>query len=248
MPDAADERPTAGADVPVTADTLLTGLSGVLDAMAEAEAVSEEERSLANARCSLGEALWEQENDAQAAIAEFCGALAVNPRHVEALCGLASVLGDQGDLDGAVKALRRALQISPRHGTAHFLLGSALGRRGDFDGAVMEYQAVLEYDPESHVAALARANLEAAARVTAEHPLTYEAGLPADAIQRIEKLRWEEGMEAASCAICIRDFAVAEEVRKLRCNHLSHASCVDEWLRRRSDCPLCKDTVGVEPS
>merc|ERR1712217_905469 len=114
------------------------------------------------------------------------------------------------------KALRKALTISPRHAVAHFYLASALGRKGDFDGAIMEYGAVIEYEPDSRAAELARANLRAAAQVTSEHPLTYEAGLPAEAIQQITKLRWAES-DGTSCSIRIKDFVENDEVRKLQC-------------------------------
>lgn len=238
-------------DIAVTAEDLLGKLASVLDAVSAATEglICQEDRLIANAHFNLGDALWNQEQDAQGALEEFCAALAKNPEHVDALCGIASVLGERGDIDGAVKALRKALAIAPRHSLAHFYLGSALGRRGDFDGAVMEYQAVLEYDENSAVATLARANLEAAARITVEHPLTYERGMPAEAIKQIDAFRWgEEGSSVGEnlqtcCAICIKDFNIGEEVRKLPCKHIFHSPCIDEWLRRCTDCPLCKSNA-----
>mmetsp|Transcript_151050 Transcript_151050/g.485408 ORF Transcript_151050/g.485408 Transcript_151050/m.485408 type:complete len:122 (-) Transcript_151050:205-570(-) len=91
-----------------------------------------------------------------------------NPFHADALCGLGSVMGELGDLDGAITAFRRALQVQPRHALTHFYLGAALGRKGDVDGALLEFQAVVECDPNCRAAELARANLQAVARADGE--------------------------------------------------------------------------------
>jgi hypothetical protein len=46
------------------------------------------------------------------------------------------------------------------------------------------------------------------------------------------------------CAICINGFEPGEVVRTLTtCNHTFHRSCIDLWLLRRADCPLCKRDV-----
>merc|ERR1719401_2569825 len=59
---------------------------------AQAE-LSDTDKLLADRRCELGNALMNQENDLVGGAAEFCQALAANPWHAEALCGLGSVLG-----------------------------------------------------------------------------------------------------------------------------------------------------------
>lgn len=53
-----------------------------------------------------------------------------------------------------------------------------------------------------------------------------------------------ETCEAAECAICIMEIDDGDAVRTLRtCNHTFHRSCIDLWLLRRADCPLCKTGV-----
>ncbi|WPG99874.1 putative ring finger protein p4h10.07 [Acrodontium crateriforme] len=44
------------------------------------------------------------------------------------------------------------------------------------------------------------------------------------------------------CLVCLCDFAVEETCRKLvKCNHLFHQECIDQWLTRgRNSCPLCR--------
>lgn len=47
-----------------------------------------------------------------------------------------------------------------------------------------------------------------------------------------------------SCTICIEDFKDGDDVKTLPCLHLYHTSCIDAWLRRSNDCPICKMHVG----
>ncbi|KAF4652499.1 hypothetical protein FOL46_009703 [Perkinsus olseni] len=46
------------------------------------------------------------------------------------------------------------------------------------------------------------------------------------------------------CMICLNDFSPSDPpLRVLPCSHVFHAACIDEWLRRNTDCPICKDNV-----
>lgn len=50
--------------------------------------------------------------------------------------------------------------------------------------------------------------------------------------------------EASECPICLLDFSPGDAVRRLDgCGHAFHRSCIDLWLLRRADCPLCKQCV-----
>lgn len=51
------------------------------------------------------------------------------------------------------------------------------------------------------------------------------------------------GGKELECAICINDLRDGDNVRTLQCNHTFHRSCIDLWLLRRADCPLCKQSV-----
>lgn len=46
----------------------------------------------------------------------------------------------------------------------------------------------------------------------------------------------------ARCLVCLCDFEADEEARKLvKCEHLFHKICIDQWLTTgRNSCPLCR--------
>jgi len=55
--------------------------------------------------------------------------------------------------------------------------------------------------------------------------------------------REERPENATQCMICLSDFASGESIRRLPCTHVYHQPCIDEWLHRCTDCPLCKTNV-----
>jgi len=49
---------------------------------------------------------------------------------------------------------------------------------------------------------------------------------------------------SGECPICLTGVIAGETVRKLPgCCHVFHRSCIDLWLLRSSECPLCKQSV-----
>jgi len=51
------------------------------------------------------------------------------------------------------------------------------------------------------------------------------------------------------CSICLCDMEPEDLVRPLPgCEHCFHKSCIDLWLLRRADCPLCKRAVRGQSS
>ncbi|XPS77305.1 hypothetical protein M3J09_009333 [Ascochyta lentis] len=60
-----------------------------------------------------------------------------------------------------------------------------------------------------------------------------------------EEVEGDESMELARdarCLVCLCDFEANEEARKLvKCEHLFHKICIDQWLTTgRNSCPLCR--------
>lgn len=55
--------------------------------------------------------------------------------------------------------------------------------------------------------------------------------------------------EESECSICLVELRPEDGVRQLGvCGHTFHCSCIDLWLLRRADCPLCKRDVLACPA
>lgn len=64
-------------------------------------------------------------------------------------------------------------------------------------------------------------------------------------IDALPKLRFEEA-ELQSCAICLEVYQQGELITELHCQHFFHVSCLTEWLRRSTLCPLCRMSQAAE--
>lgn len=53
-----------------------------------------------------------------------------------------------------------------------------------------------------------------------------------------------DSSELIECSICITTLEPGDSIRRLpSCGHTFHRSCIDPWLVRQGDCPLCKRQV-----
>ena len=53
----------------------------------------------------------------------------------------------------------------------------------------------------------------------------------------------QEYRERGACAICLNDFKMKDKTKKVICEHAFHEKCIDSWLVKARDCPLCKRNV-----
>ncbi|KAI3971149.1 hypothetical protein MKW92_002511 [Papaver armeniacum] len=55
--------------------------------------------------------------------------------------------------------------------------------------------------------------------------------------------------DAEVCSVCLQDIDVGDEnVTVLNCNsHIFHKTCMEEWSRRKPNCPLCRHDMREEP-
>lgn len=48
------------------------------------------------------------------------------------------------------------------------------------------------------------------------------------------------------CVICMDNIQENQECISLTCNHVFHTSCITQWFRINSTCPLCRSNEGHE--
>ncbi|KAE9587004.1 hypothetical protein Lal_00004943 [Lupinus albus] len=63
-----------------------------------------------------------------------------------------------------------------------------------------------------------------------------------------EAERFNEHKDDTNCSICQEEYLVADEVGSLKCEHKYHAICIQQWLRLKNWCPICKAPVGPSNS
>eukprot|EP00746_Dinoflagellata_sp_MGD_P154601 gnl/MRDRNA2_/MRDRNA2_84921_c0_seq3.p1 gnl/MRDRNA2_/MRDRNA2_84921_c0~~gnl/MRDRNA2_/MRDRNA2_84921_c0_seq3.p1 ORF type:complete len:232 (+),score=36.04 gnl/MRDRNA2_/MRDRNA2_84921_c0_seq3:102-797(+) len=49
-----------------------------------------------------------------------------------------------------------------------------------------------------------------------------------------------------TCCICLCDMSVGETCCKMPCNHVFHKECIDNWARRKNQCPLCMQKIPLQ--
>jgi len=50
--------------------------------------------------------------------------------------------------------------------------------------------------------------------------------------------------EKRACSICLESFEKDEMLKTLTCFHSFHQKCIDNWLIRVANCPVCKTAVN----
>ena len=45
------------------------------------------------------------------------------------------------------------------------------------------------------------------------------------------------------CPICLDEFKCRQHCRKFNCSHVFHKKCIDKWLTKNTQCPVCRCSV-----
>jgi len=78
--------------------------------------------------------------------------------------------------------------------------------------------------------------------------LSRPRGMASETISQVEEFIWDStaagtASSQTQCMVCLSTFEDGERARRLPCHHVFHTQCIDEWLRRCTDCPICKANV-----
>ena len=46
-----------------------------------------------------------------------------------------------------------------------------------------------------------------------------------------------------NCIVCMCEIEENEECKKLKCGHMFHSACIDNWLKRTLECPMCRNVI-----
>ena len=85
-----------------------------------------------------------------------------------------------------------------------------------------------------------------------ERLMERQRGLTTEQINKIQIIKVaaeniQEYRNVGVCSICINDFSMRDKVKKLPlCQHPFHEKCIDIWLKRSRECPLCKRSAVTE--
>ncbi|KAL2486767.1 RING-H2 finger protein ATL16 [Abeliophyllum distichum] len=78
-------------------------------------------------------------------------------------------------------------------------------------------------------------------------PDVESRGLDEAAIRSIPLLQYKEGERSYSdCAVCLVEFQEEEKLRIIpSCGHVFHIDCLDIWLQKNANCPLCRTSISA---
>ena len=117
-----------------------------------------------DALSNLGVALGNDGNREGAMVA-FKRAIALDPKHTQALTNLAGALNERGEHEQAARMCERAIAASGgTNAGAYCNLGAARGKQRDYEAAAAAFKNALDIDPND---AHAQRGLEAATQMAA---------------------------------------------------------------------------------
>eukprot|EP00435_Cladocopium_sp_Y103_P010566 s2053_g2.t1 len=75
---------------------------------------------------------------------------------------------------------------------------------------------------------------------------------PAELVENFTRIRFDpetfnDEIYATNCAICLSDFAAADDIVLVPCapaRHVFHEGCLADWLRTAQTCPLCRTPLN----
>lgn len=78
-----------------------------------------------------------------------------------------------------------------------------------------------------------------------ETQVDINAQFPAHVYENADDEAETDGEADPTCSVCMQSFE-GTYVRTLACGHVFHDTCIDEWVKRTENCPLCRREIVFE--
>ena len=65
-------------------------------------------------------------------------------------------------------------------------------------------------------------------------------------IIKIQEYKFNNELEPGhdtSCSICLENYMKNDIINILKCGHKYHDKCIDEWIEKNNNCPLCRLSI-----
>lgn len=83
--------------------------------------------------------------------------------------------------------------------------------------------------------------MEVAMRESLNHYKTQEK--KPDVKLCLESISASAAHTGETCVICKSDFEEKENITVLTCKHILHTECIAEWVKYKSECPICRAEI-----
>ena len=57
------------------------------------------------------------------------------------------------------------------------------------------------------------------------------------------RIKWKDQFKQKLCTICCDNFVLDDIISILKCRHVYHHNCIQEWCHYKTECPVCKRTI-----
>ena len=60
------------------------------------------------------------------------------------------------------------------------------------------------------------------------------------------RVAWEvSSLVEENCAICLNRIEDGQKMAKIECMHHFHVGCLNKWIKKKTQCPLCLTAIEV---
>ena len=58
-------------------------------------------------------------------------------------------------------------------------------------------------------------------------------------IEKIDYIIVKKDFENNECIICLDDMKISDHIKILKCGHIYHYKCINDWFEVKKECPIC---------